>query len=282
MNTSSQHISILGAGLMGRSIAVEFAVHGFTVDLITRRHEDAFPLITSQIAKLIEKFYPEKAEAITASIHLTTDHTSFKDSVLILESIAEDLSEKHHLMELIRDEVPLDTLVASNTSSLSIGAIFADFPNPARCFGMHFFNPVQVMKLVELSHTPLTSAETLARAKALIAAVEKEEVLVKDSPGFIVNRLLFPLINEAAKMVEDGIATIDDIDKAMKLGANHPIGPFKLSDIVGTDITLHILEQLEKSNVLDERPITSSIKSMVDENKLGRKTGLGFYDYTKK
>lgn len=282
MSTSSQHISILGAGLMGRSIAVEFAVHGFTVDLITRRHEDAFPLIRSQITKVIEKFYPEKVDAISSAIHVTSDHTSFKESVLILESVVEDLAEKHHLMELIRDEVPSDTLVASNTSSLSIGAIFADFPHPERCFGMHFFNPVQVMKLVELSHAPLTSADTLQRAKALISAVEKEEVLVKDSPGFIVNRLLFPLINEAAKMVEDGIATIDDIDKAMKLGANHPIGPFKLSDIVGTDITLHILEQLEKAEVLDERPITPTIKTMVEENKLGRKTGLGFYDYTKK
>lgn len=272
-------ITVIGAGLMGRSIAVELARFGYDIELVTRIDINQIVEVSDTISKIGEKYFPDQINEIKSKIRIKFDYDNLKNSELVIESITENLEAKRSLMRDIEKHLLPTTLLASNTSSLSISKIFEGVPNPERCFGLHFFNPVQVMKLVEISYTPYTSSDTLEYGRNLAKEIGKESVIVKDSTGFIVNRLLIPMINEAIKLYDEGIATKEDIDKAMKLGANHPVGPFKLSDLIGNDITLSILEELYEDTTIESHEIARSLKEIVRDKKLGRKTSEGFYSY---
>jgi len=271
-------IGIIGSGTMGKGIATEFARFGNKVVLLSaQRHLKAKDL-EFEVDNVSKRYDDINIADIHSNIILTRDFEDLKECDFIIEAVAEDLETKRNSLKNAILFLKKETIFASNTSSLSIKDIFSDLVNLENVCGLHFFNPVHIMKLVELSYLDETSDKTLTKAKELALSIEKEVIMVKNSTGFIVNRLLIPMINEAAKIVEEGIASIEDIDKAMKFGANHPIGPLKLSDLIGNDITLMILNSLKDK--LDIK-ISSKMEEIVKENKLGRKTKEGFYLYRK-
>lgn len=268
-------ITVLGTGTMGKGIALEFLKHNFNVNLVaTEKHLD-LTKISEEIQEIMSRFEIDKIKS-GGSLTISNNFQVVSESGLVIEAIAEDLEVKRNLFKTITPYLKDNSIIASNTSSLSIKEIFEGIIPLDRVVGLHFFNPVQVMKLIELVHTDGTSMNTLDQCRKVAAKINKTVVLVKDSQGFIVNRLLIPMINEASKIIDEGIATIEDVDTAMKLGANHPIGPLKLSDLIGNDITLAILNTL-----LDDQDISKGLKDKVRSNDLGRKTKKGFYDYRK-
>jgi 3-hydroxybutyryl-CoA dehydrogenase len=271
-------IGIIGAGTMGKGIAIEFARFNYKVILLSaQRHLRPDELII-EVDKVSKRYNDLDIDSVHKNIKLTNQLEDLKDCEYIIEAVSEDLTKKREIIKEIVPYLSPSTIYASNTSSLSIKDIFQNLVDINKVCGLHFFNPVHVMKLVELSYLGETSQKTIDNAKKLASSLEKEVILVKNSPGFIVNRLLIPMINEASKILEEGIASAEDIDKAMKFGANHPIGPLKLSDLIGNDITLLILHSLKKKLELD---ISKLIENKVQENKLGRKTKEGFYKYDK-
>lgn len=273
-------IAVIGSGTMGKGIAIEFARNNRDVLLISAERCLSIHELRQEIKKIAEVNEMANIEEILLKITTTNDFTNLHQCELIIEATAEDLQKKRKVIEKMSEHVSPSSIIASNTSSLSISDIFDGLVDLNKVIGLHFFNPVQVMRLVEISYLDNTSSNTLEYAKQLVNSINKEYVIVKNSPGFIVNRLLIPMINEAAKIVDEGIATPADIDKAMKFGANHPIGPLKLSDLIGNDITLSILKVLQDAsyNIM----ISDSLEGLVTEKKLGRKTKEGFYSYTEK
>lgn len=270
-------IAVIGSGVMGKGIAIEFAKHNREVLLVSAgRHLSGYEL-SNEVKKVIERYNIENEDDILSRIITTNEYSYLNQCELVIEAVAEDLNIKRQVVESLKEYVNSNAIIASNTSSLSVYDIFNDIIPLERVVGLHFFNPVQVMKLVEISYHSQISEKTLIFAKDIIRSINKEYVIVKNSPGFIVNRLLIPMINEAARMVDEGIASPEDIDKAMKFGANHPIGPLKLSDLIGNDVTLSILKLLKKE--LGHLNISESLIKLVEENKLGRKTKSGFFNY---
>ena len=272
-------IAIIGAGTMGKSIAIEFARFNHKVVLVSAQRHLSTEMLEQEVQRLADKYNFENKTQILENIITTNKYDLISDCDIIVEAVSENLSNKRFIVQEFIRYVKTGTIIASNTSSLSIQDIFVGLTDLKYVIGLHFFNPVQVMKLVELSYIDSTSQETISIARKIVCDIEKEVVLVKNSPGFIVNRLLIPMINEASKIYEEGIASIEDIDRAMKFGANHPMGPLKLSDLIGNDITLAILEilKLKEPNLL----ISKTLSDYVKEKKLGRKTKIGFYDYNK-
>lgn len=268
-------ITILGTGTMGKGIALEFLKNNFDVNLVATEEHLDLSKINEEIREIMSKYEFDKIE-ISKRLLITKDIKVVSDSILVIEAIAENLEVKRNLFRSISSHINDSAIIATNTSSLSIKDIFNGIISLDRAVGLHFFNPVQVMKLIELVHTNETSTDVLDKCREIATNIGKTVVLVKDSPGFIVNRLLIPMINEASKIIDEGIATIEDVDTAMKLGANHPLGPLKLSDLIGNDITLAILNTL-----MDNQSISQGLKDKVGSNDLGRKTKKGFYDYRK-
>lgn len=277
-------IGILGSSTMGRGLIQHIANCGFDVVFRARRQESvdqALAYIEGQYDFMISRGWlaAEKKEENLARIKGSTDIKIIKDADFIIEAATEDMAVKKELFAELEELCRPDVILATNTSSLSITAIASATKKPERVIGMHFFNPAPVMKLVEVIPGYNTSEETIAAAKKLAEDLQKTPVEIKESPGFVVNRMLIPMVNECVAVLAENIASAEDIDKAMHLGANHPMGPLALADLVGLDICLRVMETLHEELGEDKYRPHPLLRKMVRAGKLGQKTGEGFYKY---
>jgi len=280
-------VAVLGAGLMGHGIAqVASQVGGYEVSMLDINQElvdRGMRMVDGSVSKFVEKGKLSKAQAdgVISRIHPTTDlATALSGAQLVIEAATEDPKLK---MDLYRDVAKLigdGTIVASNTSSISITLLASALKHPENVCGMHFFNPPQLMSLVEIIKGNRTSAETVDFVKGVAVKMGKETVLCKkDSPGFIVNRILVPALNEAIFLMQEGVADPEDVDKAVKLGLNWPMGPLQLLDYVGLDTTLNITQVFMQEFQDSKYRPSPLLKEMVRAGQLGRKTGRGFYEW---
>jgi 3-hydroxybutyryl-CoA dehydrogenase len=277
-------VAVLGAGTMGNGIAQVCAVSG--MDVVMRDLDDGLlargvTQIQASLAKLTEKGMIAAAERDSALARITTS-TDLESAVaaadLVVEAIPERIELKLETFARIGAHAPAHALLATNTSSLSVTEIASASGSPERVVGLHFFNPVPIMKLLEIVRGLATSDASIETARAIAARLGKEAIVVKDFPGFATSRLGVILGCEAIRMLESGVASAEDIDKAMELGYRHPMGPLKLTDLVGLDVRLAILEHLHRELGEQFRP-PALLRQMVRAGKLGRKSGAGFYEY---
>ena len=279
-------IGVLGTGTMGAGIIQVLAQNGYEVVMRARREssvEKGLATVKKNLDKMVakEKITAEEAEAVFARIHGSTDINIIADADLVIEAATEDMESKKALFAELDKLCKPETIIATNTSSLSITEIAAATGRPDKVIGMHFFNPVPAMKLVEIIKGLTTSEETKETILALTAALGKTPVEVAEAPGFVVNRILIPMINEGIGILADGVADAKGIDTAMKLGANHPMGPLALGDLIGLDVCLAIMETLYREFGDTKYRPHPLLRKMVRANKLGMKTGVGFFDYSK-
>jgi 3-hydroxybutyryl-CoA dehydrogenase len=279
-------IAVIGAGTMGNGIAQVFAQRGYPVVMIDIKDsfvERGIAAIDKSLARLVKK------EAITEAakaevLGRVTGSTNLKDAAsadLVVEAVLEDFAMKTKVFKELDALLGKDAILSTNTSSISITALAAQTSRPDRFIGMHFMNPVPVMKLVEIIRGLATSDETTAAIVELSKKLDKTPVEVNDYPGFVSNRVLLPMINEAAYCLMEGVATREAIDDVMKLGMNHPLGPLALADLIGLDICLNILNVLYCGLGDPKYRACPLLKKMVDAGYLGRKTGRGFFTYEK-
>ncbi|MBO4306097.1 MAG: 3-hydroxybutyryl-CoA dehydrogenase [Clostridia bacterium] len=278
-----KNIFVIGAGTMGLDIAQVFCTAGYPVtvyDMTDAIIEKSRTRLEKGLSKRVEKgkLTEEQKNAIMNGIIFTTNYDNAKTADLVIEAIIESVEVKKTVFRNIDSICPPETIFATNTSSISITEIAAS-TRPDRCIGMHFFNPATVMKLVEVIRGMETSDETFNTVYELAKDIGKTPVEVSEAPGFVVNRILIPMINEAVGLVADGVASAEDIDTAMKLGANHPMGPLALGDLIGLDVVLAIMDTLFNETKDSKYRAHPLLKKMVRANMLGRKTGKGFYQY---
>lgn len=278
-------ISVLGAGTMGHGIAQVAAMAGYQVFLYDIKEEfvtRGFASIKNNLDKGVEKgkVAAEARDQALAKLTTTTDlAVAAKPSNLVIEAVPESLDLKRSIFSQLDELSSPQTILATNTSSLSVKEIAASTKRPQLVLGMHFFNPVHIMKLLEVVHTEETSKETIDTVLEISRRLGKEPILVKDSPGFASSRLGITLGLEAMRMLEQGVATATDIDKAMELGYNHPMGPLKLTDLVGLDIRLSIADYLYSTLGSEVFRAPEILRQKVAEGKLGKKSGEGFYKW---
>ncbi len=280
-------VVVIGGGTMGLDIAQVFARKGF--DVVVRDIKDEIiqaseARLNKGLDKLVAKGKMDEAgkQAILDKMSFTTDLNAAADADLVVEAAIENLEIKKSIFAELDTICKPETILASNTSSISITAIAAATKRPDRFIGMHFFNPATVMKLVEVIRGANTSDETYKAIYDLSVEIGKEPVEVNEAPGFVVNKILIPMINEACDLLYTGVATAEGIDTAMKLGANHPMGPLALGDLVGLDVCLAIMDTLYNETHDPKYRASLLMRKMVRAGHLGRKTGKGFFDYTKK
>ena len=278
-------VGVLGGGLMGSGIAQVSAMAGF--DTVVREVSDAIGAksragIEKVLAKGIErgKVTAEQRDSALGKLSFTTDLAQLASCDIVIEAVIEDLEMKNAMWKDLNEVCPADTIFASNTSSLTIAAMAAACGRPEKMLGLHFFNPVPLMKLVEVVRTITTSDETVETAFAFAKKLGKEPVRAKDNSGFIVNLLLIPYMLDAIRALETNVATIEDIDKAMQLGAGYPMGPFTLLDFVGLDTSYKIAEIMFDEYREKRFAPPPLLKRMVIAGMYGRKSGKGFYDYS--
>lgn len=282
---SIQKLAVIGAGTMGNGIAQVCALAGINVTLIDISDEalaKGLSALTSNLDRQLRKetiTVAEKQGAL-ARISLSTDYAALNGAELVIEAATENLELKKRILKRIDDTVSGDCVIATNTSSLSITELAAVVNHPARFIGLHFFNPVPMMALLEVIRGLQTSDATHALALKLADHIGKSAVTARNSPGFVVNRILCPMINEAIFVLQEGLANAKDIDTGMQLGCNHPIGPLALADLIGLDTMLAIMESFHDGfNDPKYRP-AQLLKEMVAAGYLGRKSGRGFHVYT--
>ena len=279
-------IGVLGSGTMGAGIMQVCALAGYNVVQRSRRQtsvDGGRATVEKKLAKLVakEKLTQEDMDAAMARISGSTDLEIMKDADFIIEAATEDMEAKKALFKELDELCKPECIIATNTSALSITEIAAATGRPDKIIGMHFFNPVPAMKLVEVVKGLATSEETREVVLGLCADFKKTPVDVEEAPGFVVNRILIPMINEAIGILADGVADAEGIDTAMKLGANHPMGPLALGDLIGLDVCLAIMETLYREFGDTKYRPHPLLRKMVRANKLGMKTGVGFFDYSK-
>lgn len=275
--TNIYKVGVIGTGQMGFGIAEYILKNGHFTVVKTRSQEDH--IISKFKAKLSKDHTEEQINEIMEKLTVTSDYSELKDCDIVIEAVPEDLDTKKVVFEELSKCCSKETIFATNTSSISIDEIAESTDRPENVIGMHFFNPVSRMDLIEVVVGDNTSDDTQKWVLNFSYELQKLPIVVKNSPGFIVNRLLLPQINEAVLLLEEKVAKKEDIDKAMKLGLNHPMGPFQLADFIGLDICLSILETIYH-NLGDEKykPAKTLIE-MVDSGKLGFKSGEGFYKH---
>lgn len=279
-------VGVLGTGTMGAGIIQVLAQNGYEVALRARRQtsvDGGIAKIVKNLEKLVkkEKITEAEKEEILGRISGSTDIAIVKDADLIIEAATEDMEAKKALFAELDELCRPDTIFATNTSSLSITEIAAATKRPDKVVGMHFFNPVPAMKLVEIIKGLTTSDETRDAVVKLAEDLKKTPVEVAEAPGFVVNRILIPMINEAVGILADGVADAEGIDNAMKLGANHPMGPLALGDLIGLDVVLAIMNVLYTEYGDSKYRPHVLLKKMVRAGKLGMKSGEGFFVYNK-
>lgn len=278
-------IGVVGAGSMGRGIAQHAAVHGHEVvlfDINQDTLQNAFGFIQKMINRLAEKgkLSAEEAVAAISKIYCVNEMSAFTDCGLVIEAVIENLDLKKKIFGQLEDIVSEETVLASNTSSLSITSIASSMKNPSRMLGLHFFNPVPLMKLVEIIPALQTDAKHVERCKGMMENWMKVPVIAKDTPGFIVNKIARPFYSEALRMLDEGIAKVEDIDKAVTEIGGFRMGPFTLMDFIGHDVNYAVTESVFKAFYFDPRYKPSfSQKALVEAGWLGRKSSKGFYSY---
>jgi 3-hydroxybutyryl-CoA dehydrogenase len=282
-----KRVGIVGSGIMGSGIAEVAAKAGFEVVLRSRAQGTADAMVAGMeksLAKQVErgKLEADERDAVLGRVRAVADLGELRECDLVIESIVEDLAAKKHLFTELDRICPDHTVLATNTSTLPVVEMAMNTGRPDKVCGIHFFNPAPMMALVEVVRAITSSDETIEAATTFAATCGKNAVLVKDQAGFIVNALLFPYLNNAAKLFDAGVATRDDIDAAMKGGCNFPMGPLELLDLVGLDTSLAILDALYEEFKDPNYAAAPVLRRMVSAERLGRKTGLGFYEYKKR
>lgn len=277
-------VGVIGAGTMGNGIAQACAAAGLSVvmlDICDEAVQRGLATISASLDRLVkkEKLSPAEKDALLACIQGSTAQADFSGCDLVIEAATENIDLKLKLLKEVEAHLHSEAILASNTSSISITRLAAAVKRGNRFIGMHFFNPVPVMALVEVIRGLQTSDETHDRVASLACRLGKTPISVKNSPGFVVNRILCPMLNEAIFALSEGLASAEDIDNGMKLGCNHPIGPLALADMIGLDTLLAVMEVFyAQFNDSKYRP-APLLREMVDAGFLGRKTGRGFYSY---
>ncbi|MEO7556121.1 MAG: 3-hydroxybutyryl-CoA dehydrogenase [Acidimicrobiales bacterium] len=282
--TTVQRLGIMGSGIMGSGIAEVAAKAGMAVVLRSRRQDSADAMVAALVASLDRQVAKGRLDGaardeIAGRVSGTDDIAALGDCDLVIESIVEDLALKKELFALLDREVKPDAIFATNTSTLPVVELAVATERPDRVCGIHFFNPAPAMSLVEVVRPLTASDETMATARAFAAACGKNPIEVGDRAGFVVNALLFPYLNNAVRMLENGTASRDDIDTAMKGGCNFPMGPLAVLDLVGLDTSLAILDALYEEFRDPNYAAVPRLRRMVAAGQLGRKSGTGFYDY---
>tara|TARA_B100002052_G_scaffold250597_1_gene238314 strand:+ start:149 stop:991 length:843 start_codon:yes stop_codon:yes gene_type:complete len=279
-----EQIAVIGAGQMGNGITQVAASAGYEVLMVDIKQEfvdRGMATIEKSLGKLVakERMTQQDADATLARIKTSTDRNDCSDVDLVVEAVPEILDLKTSIFSELDEICKPDCILASNTSSISISTIANATSRPDKVIGMHFMNPVPIMKLVEIINGDKTSTDTNAKVVAAAEKMGKTALSCNDSPGFVSNRILCPMLNEAILTLQEGVAEPEAIDGIMKLGMNHPIGPLALSDLIGLDTVLHIMNVLHEGLKDDKYAPADLLIQMVDEGKLGRKSGEGFYKY---
>lgn len=285
-NFEIKKAGIIGSGTMGSGIAQLVAGSGFDVVLIDLTDDllnKALSKIEKNLSRLVEKekISDQDQKQIVERIKTSTKLDDLNDCDLAIEAVPENIEIKKQVLEKLDSTLKRDAIIASNTSTLPIIQLAIITTRPEKVVGIHFFNPAPIMKLVEIVKSLATSDQTTKTAEEFAISLGKDPVITKDKPGFIVNRILLPMLNEAVFAFEEGMGTVEDIDKAMKLGTNHPMGPFALIDLIGLDVTLDILDVLLEEFKDTKYRAAPLLRQMVRAGYLGRKSGKGFYDYSK-
>lgn len=280
-----EQVTVIGAGTMGNGIAHCMAQYGHTTtlyDLNRKLLDKAFVVINNNMDRQIQKgiLTAQQKEASLNRIQLTTDSAkAYSQADLIIEAVSEKIEVKKSVLNEVIQYKPSHCLVASNTSSLSITALAAHLPFPEQYAGMHFMNPVPMMPLVEIIAGFHTAKETVKTLQIISKKIGKTPIVVQDSPGFVANRIVLPMINEAIETLQQNISGVREIDQIMKLGMGHPMGPLQLADFIGLDVCLAILEVLHEELGQDKYAPAPLLRKMVVAKQLGKKSGIGFYNY---